>query len=611
MRFVTISLSLLCAACSSGPKSSQKETPRYDWGWTHGIAVEKLDSHPAFKSSSVWRFASETPYDRDRKESQLPKGVFKESLLFRVDTTYNGFQYKAGVTYWGLRAHVEGKNGKNPFVLPPQYQDLEAVSIQEVYFKDPGSELYQIKNLVTGEVRPSDVRRVLSYTFDYHHNGPKKLVQKFFEKANGDVIFASTQGREVGVLPPFDGNITSPFLIQPVVLLEEDFTNEIAIAIRHRTSEKAFYQAYTLLGEKIGDPIDLQKVKHFYHGRTAQQLIRVVVKTDEKEDLYMPLGPKGLLSHPFVLGLRPIVQPKETLPPFILKQGDMPTEYIWSFTAIKWKVENKIPGETSAWGVYSTAIYKNSQLGHIFEKEYSSAATGGLFKAYRLIQLPSVYEDRTALQTRMNTFSTFEVEMFDPPKSYSVVTPSVYLGQKHWVLEKKYGRVAASRKELEKVLAQRAQDLLKEKAASEANMASMRNQRAIKRQESERRQAAQDADRRAYYNSIVTNGPRSNDLSTFQYETEVYCQARGPRCQEFKQRANNWERSHNAAAEANNMKRIQSYTSGGSGQPTSGYKGSNTAETTARYNQAVRQSEEKNKMREFEQQLDRRIKEKQ
>lgn len=59
-----------------------------------------------------------------------------------------------------------------------------------------------------------------------------------------------------------------------------------------------------------------------------------------------------------------------------------------------------------------------------------------------------------------------------------------------------------------------------------------------------------------YIDYIDRFGPDTSSLSAFSTDVAVYCTLRGPRCTEFRGQEHQWERAHNRAAEAANLRRI-------------------------------------------------------
>lgn len=111
----------------------------------------------------------------------------------------------------------------------------------------------------------------------------------------------------------------------------------------------------------------------------------------------------------------------------------------------------------------------------------------------------------------------------------------------------------------------------------------------------------------AFIEHINKYGPNTESLSTYSYDVAVYCNWGGKRCGEFQAKKNSYIKQHNRNAAAQNAQRLRNVYSGNSynSRTTSGF--TYTQQVTDRYNQNVRQSEEKRKMNEYKQELNRKI----
>ncbi len=99
----------------------------------------------------------------------------------------------------------------------------------------------------------------------------------------------------------------------------------------------------------------------------------------------------------------------------------------------------------------------------------------------------------------------------------------------------------------------------------------------------------------AFIEHIHQNGPNPADLGTFMYDVEVYCRYGGPRCQQYRVELNRFKNRRNA----------NSAVSGSGYSPQkSGWGGfTYTQQTTDRYNQTIRQGDQKRKMDQFKRDL--------
>lgn len=602
MKIVVTLFFAVLTACSSSPSKKSTSGSRLDWTWTDGISY---DDSQIKARRTFWTGQTMTPPDTKPPRSKLAKGVYLHTVRYDEDFVHNGFKYQRGMTYQGLRAHSEGKNGRNPFVLLPHYDQIVPLSIQEVYFRKIGEQKFQIINLDTLETRTSDITQIRRYELPRWDNQKGVLKFELFSYLNqsGEATLVY-EGRRIASIQNLDSDLTSPYSIPPILHIKEKRDPGEALAVRIREGEKRHYQLYSLSGEKIGEPIDFNLVRHFYHTRSNPQPTSLVVQVDAKEDLYLPVGPKGIVSHPQMVGMRPLIYDQETLPP-LLNTGDLPIEHLWGHTAVKWVVR-VFPsgGRLLGWNLYSSPLWEQAEFSQQAAKELSSGYSGEHFKTFRPINVEYLNEDKTSLQTKTGKLRAYVVDSLDNKTQLNVMLPLYRAGEQAWPLEK-YGDRFGSEKDLNVALGKRTADLEKDRLASQAKMKELSSQRAAQREAAERQRSQEQTQRQAYYNSIVQNGPQATDLATFSYEVSVYCQARGPRCGEFRNRLNQWRTSNNNAAEAQNMKRIQQYTNSGGQAPS---VGSPQSQTTRQYERTVREGKERQEMKEFERQLDQRIK---
>jgi TPR repeat protein len=108
----------------------------------------------------------------------------------------------------------------------------------------------------------------------------------------------------------------------------------------------------------------------------------------------------------------------------------------------------------------------------------------------------------------------------------------------------------------------------------------------------------------AFIQHINQYGPNTESLSTYSYDVAVYCSWGGKRCGEFQAKKNSYINQHNRNAAAQNAERLRNVYSNRNSynsRPSSGF--TYTQQVTDRYNQNVRQAEEKRKMDEYKRDL--------
>lgn len=112
----------------------------------------------------------------------------------------------------------------------------------------------------------------------------------------------------------------------------------------------------------------------------------------------------------------------------------------------------------------------------------------------------------------------------------------------------------------------------------------------------------------AFIDRINKYGPSTESISAYSYDVAVYCSWGGQRCREFQSKQNSLINQNNRNAASQNSQRLWNvYGNGGSQGQRSSSGFSYTQQTTDRYNQTVRRSEEQRKMNQYKQELNQKI----